>query len=62
MGKKPGSDALSDKSTYVTLYGLDKSKQLLQEVTTEGIAFLKPFGDKAEFLKELAMSMVNRTN
>ncbi len=62
MGKKPGSDALCNKSTYVTLYGLEKSKQLLQEVTNDGIAFLKPFGDKAEFLKELALSLVGRSN
>ncbi len=62
MGKKPGSDALCDKSTYVTLYGLDKSKQLLQDVTCEGIAFLADFGSRAEFLRELASALVTRSN
>ncbi len=62
MGKKPGSDALCNKSTYVTLYGLDKSKQLLKEVTDEGIAFLDTLGSRAAFLKELAQSLVERSN
>ncbi len=62
MGKKPGSDALCEKSTYVTLYGLDKSKKLLEDVTNEGVAFLEKFDIKAEFLKELAMSLVVRSN
>ncbi len=62
MGKKPGSDALCDKSTYVTLYGLDKSKQLLRDVTDEGIAFLADFGNRAYFLRDLAYSLVDRAN
>lgn len=60
MGKKPGSDSLSDKSTYVTLYGMEKSKQMLKEVTKEGIAFLDQFGKRADFLRELAASMETR--
>ncbi len=62
MGKKPGSDAMCDKSTYITLYGLDKSKQLLQDVTGEGIAFLADFGGRADFLRELATAQVIRSN
>lgn len=62
MGKKPGSDALCDKSTYVTLFGLDKSKQMLQDITSEGIAFLEDFGGRADFLRELAQSLVKRSN
>ncbi len=62
MGKKPGSDALCDKSTYVTLYGLEKSKQMLRDVTDEGIAFLEQFGKRADFLRELASALVTRSN
>jgi len=62
MGKNPGSDALCEKSTYVTMYGLDKSKKLLEDVTNEGVSFLESFDIKAEFLKELAMSLVRRSN
>ncbi|MHB8063067.1 MAG: polyprenyl synthetase family protein [Ruminiclostridium sp.] len=62
MGKSPGSDALCEKSTYVTMYGLDKSKKLLEAVTNEGMSFLERFDTKAEFLKELAVSLVLRLN
>lgn len=62
MGKKPGSDALCEKATYVTMYGLDKSKKLLESVTNEGVSFLDAFGTKAQFLKELALALVIRSN
>lgn len=62
MGKTPGSDAISEKSTYVTLYGLDRSKQMLQELTDEGIAFLQVFGSRADFLRELSFALVSRSN
>lgn len=62
MGKRPGSDAIGEKSTYVTLYGLHKSKHMLQEVTDEGIAFLQVFGSRADFLRELASALVSRSN
>lgn len=60
MGKAPGNDQRCEKSTYVTLYGLDQSKKLLREVTDNGVAYLEVFGEKAMFLRELALSLVNR--
>jgi geranylgeranyl diphosphate synthase type II len=62
MGKKPGSDALCGKSTYVTMFGLEQAKELLNSVTNEAIAFLEVFDKKAEFLKELARTLVSRSN
>jgi len=62
MGKNPGSDALCEKSTYVTMYGLDKSKKLLEDVTNEGVSYLDTFDTKAQFLKELAITLVRRSN
>lgn len=62
MGKKPGSDAVSQKTTYVTMYGLEQSKKLLVEVTNEGVAYLDGFGTKAQFLKEMALVLVGRSN
>ncbi|OPX43435.1 farnesyl diphosphate synthase [Ruminiclostridium hungatei] len=62
MGKRPGNDAVCNKSTYITLYGLEQSKRMLQEVTDEGIAFLEGFGSKADFLRELARALVRRSN
>ncbi len=61
MGKKPGSDALCEKTTYVTMYGLEQSKKLLEKVTDEGVAYLEQFGSKSEFLRDMAISLVKRT-
>lgn len=61
MGKRPGSDALCKKTTYVTMYGLEQSKKLLEKVTDEGVTYLDQFGSKAEFLRDMAMSLVKRT-
>ena len=60
MGKNPGNDSSCNKSTYVTMYGLEESKKLLESVTQEGISCLDTFGHKAQFLKELALSLVVR--
>jgi Geranylgeranyl pyrophosphate synthase len=60
MGKKPGNDSSCNKSTYVTMYGLEESKKLLQTVTDEGISRVDGFGEKAMFLRELAFSLIVR--
>ncbi|NMB34178.1 MAG: polyprenyl synthetase family protein [Clostridium sp.] len=60
LGKMVGSDAENKKSTYVSLYGLKKSKELLAETTNKAIENLEEFGTKAKFLTELAKYLLNR--
>ena len=62
LGKRVGSDADNKKTTYVSLYGLEKSKLLLEETTFKAISSIKKFGDKAEFLIELAEYLIVREN
>jgi len=62
MGKKVGSDASNKKSTYVTLYGIDESKKMLESITNQAIENLRMFGEKGEFLIELAKFLVGRVN
>jgi len=62
LGKPIGSDKESGKSTYVTLLGLEKSKKYAEELTETAIKALDIFGDEGRFLKELALSLVNRQN
>jgi len=62
LGKKTGSDAQNEKSTYVSLYGLENSKNMLNEITEKAVIILKDFGEKAVFLEELAKYLVNRDN
>jgi geranylgeranyl diphosphate synthase type II len=62
MGKPSGSDAASGKSTYVTLYGADMASELLDRVIEEAAGSLAMFGERAAFLKELAIFIKDRDN
>jgi geranylgeranyl diphosphate synthase, type II len=62
MGKKSGSDIANKKSTFVTLYGMGKSKSMLNKITNEAIESIEYFGERSEFLKELALYVINRKN
>ncbi len=54
LGKPVGNDKKLGKCTYVSKYGLDEAKEKLAKLTKEAIEELKPYGEKAEFLIELA--------
>lgn len=62
MGKKSGSDASNNKSTFVTLYGLEESKKMLDEVNRSAMLNLEGFGEKAEFLRNMAVYIGQRKN
>ena len=60
LGKPVGNDKELGKCTYVSKYGLEGAKKILDEITKEAITSLDKYGDKAEFLKELALYIQNR--
>ena len=60
LGKPVGNDKKRKKCTYVSKYGLQESKQKLEKIIQEAIKSLDKFGEKAEFLKELALYIQNR--
>lgn len=62
LGKPIGSDKECGKSTYVSVLGLEKSKEYAEEITAKAVRSLDIFGSEAEFLKELAISLINRKN
>ncbi len=62
LGKPIGSDALNEKTTYVTLLGLDGAKEKVRALTDKAINALNIFNDKAEFLTELANYLIDREN
>ena len=59
-GKPVGNDEAREKCTYVSKYGLEEAKNILTKITNEAVEIAEYFGEKAEFLKELALYIMNR--
>lgn len=60
LGKPVGNDKEQGKCTYVSQYGLNGAKEILSKITKEAIKELDAYGEKAGFLKELALYIQNR--
>lgn len=61
LGKTAGKDARAGKVTYSAIVGMEKSRQLGKKLADEAIAALKPFGQKADALRKLAVALLKRT-
>ena len=59
LGKPVGNDKEMGKCTYVSKYGLDGAKEILEKITNEAVDIVKEF-DNSEFLQELALYIKNR--
>lgn len=53
LGKRVGSDERKGKLTYPALYGLEVSRQMAKEQVEKAVDAIRPFGDRARFLREL---------
>ncbi len=64
LGKQAGSDADNQKSTYVTLLGLEKAQEAALELTHQAVVALDIFEESEEKqgLVELAEYLVSRKN
>ena len=60
LGKPVGNDKELEKCTYVSKYGLDGAKDILEKITKEAIDEISIYGEKAEFLKQLALYIKDR--
>jgi len=60
LGKTQGKDAAADKSTYVSLLGLDEARQWTQVLLGEAESALDSFGDRAGLLREVARYVIHR--
>ncbi|HIZ83497.1 MAG TPA: polyprenyl synthetase family protein [Firmicutes bacterium] len=61
LGKAVGSDAANDKSTYVTLLGLEGAKAEAERLRASAVDALAAFGPEADALRELAGLLAGRT-
>ncbi|MBE6414476.1 MAG: polyprenyl synthetase family protein [Verrucomicrobiaceae bacterium] len=62
MGKTTGLDAANDKMTYVSLYGIERSREIAAELTNKAIQDCEKLSENCDFLKALITYMQNRIN
>ncbi|HSQ88447.1 farnesyl diphosphate synthase [Romboutsia sp.] len=60
LGKKVGSDIENNKSTYPSLLGLEKSKEIANQLIDEAKESIKKLSDDVEFLNGLADYIIAR--
>lgn len=60
LGKPIGSDLENEKSTYPSLFGLAKSKELACQAVSEAVAALAGFDERADPLRAIARYIVER--
>ena len=61
LGKTAGKDLKAAKCTYPAVVGLDRAREVQEKLTLEAVAMLKPFGQKADTLRQFAKALLERT-
>lgn len=61
LGKPIGSDEKNNKTTFVSLYGLDKAKELAEGYTNAALNTLEHF-ENSEALKAFTLELLTRQN
>ena len=59
LGKPVFSDEKNNKTTYVTLYGMEKAEADVQSMSDEALDIIKSVG-KNEFLEEFVLNLIHR--
>lgn len=60
LGKPVFSDKKNNKTTYVTLEGLEQAKMAVERISAEAVACLQKLPGENRFLEELIRMLVNR--
>ncbi len=61
LGKPIGNDEKNKKCTYVSKYGLDGAKDILDDLIEDAIECLEKYKENAGFLRDIAIFIKNRT-
>lgn len=59
-GKPVGLDAQNQKKTYPALAGIEKTRETIQQLFNQAFTVIKPLDDKADFLRQLTSSLLQR--
>ncbi len=60
LGKPAHSDEKNEKTTYVTLYGIEGARAAAEKISGEAVAMLGEIGGRGTFLEQLIRSLVYR--
>lgn len=60
MGKQAGVDIERGKNTYPSMYGMERSKTMLKEITDDAVDRLSAFKERAEPLRQIAVYIIER--
>jgi geranylgeranyl diphosphate synthase, type II len=60
LGKTPGKDRRDKKATLAALWGIDMSRNKLENYLSEALRALAPLGEEAQDLRDLARFVVQR--
>lgn len=61
MGKTAGKDVKAAKCTYPAVLGLEKSREIEQELAQKAVRAIESFGPNAEILRQLPIALLERT-
>ena len=61
LGKPVGSDVENSKSTYVSLLGIERCRELVDELTNQALEALDTFKTDTAELKSFALALAKRT-
>jgi geranylgeranyl diphosphate synthase type II len=62
LGKSTGTDDARGKNTYPSIYGLNKSRQIAENLVNDSLNALKGLNNKADPLAEIAKYIMARRN
>ena len=60
LGKPVGSDAKNHKTTYVTLFGLEKARQEVERLSNHSVELMDTLVVRNEFLNGLMLELIQR--
>ena len=62
LGKETGSDKKKSKNTYISINGLEKAYERLEELTENAVEAIEDYYDNAEFFKNLVLKLAKRNH
>jgi geranylgeranyl pyrophosphate synthase len=62
LGKTAAKDLAANKATYVSIYGLEHSRELAEQVRTEAVAAIDTLNRPVELLRDIADFILERTS